>query len=524
MRDISRGSSLFLLAACFIIIISPVLHDGVWAGFDWQAHTLRFTSIKHAIENGQFPPTFDYWTDTQYAYPWSIFYAPLSNLYFMASVLTLHGFSNEVQIKTSIVLIMLTACITSFFVSLKRYNSYRASAMASVMFLTTGYFLSNIYIRFSIGELLAFSLTPIYIFGLICILEDKNGKWYATIGATLIFLSNIPLFICAFIYFVLTLAISPKSFLDKENIKFYIYSGIFIVGATCFYWLPLAFQAKATGIYAFSGLKNNFDYMYKVSATILEVIFPVPTSSASSAGKLLSVNTISFFICCYLFCKKKTDKSENKILFASVVSTIIATNIFPWFLIPDSIPIIGAMQFPWRMIGLSAFGFCLVSCKVAGNGWKTFMLLFTICISLSIFPLKKAWNESFKFQNSSLYVDYLNNSAYENKSYLQARDNRMALLSLRPFKYKNGYPIYKTIDQKIITLPVLWYNGYFAIVNGEKRILTEHKNGLVAIDELPKNSTIEIGFDTRIINLAYIISLLTIVLFLFLFYRFKASD
>lgn len=46
---------IFLLAICFLIVISPVLHDGIWAGFDWQAHTLRFSSIKHSLANEQFP-------------------------------------------------------------------------------------------------------------------------------------------------------------------------------------------------------------------------------------------------------------------------------------------------------------------------------------------------------------------------------------------------------------------------------------------------------------------------------------
>ena len=523
MRDFSRYSSFFLLAICFLIVISPVLHDGIWAGFDWQAHTLRFSSIKHSLANEQFPPTFDYWTDTQYAYPWSIFYAPLSNLYFIASILISHGFSNEDQIKLSIVLIMLTACITSFFVGMKRFHSYRASTLASVMFLTTGYFLSNVYIRFSIGELLAFALTPIYIYGLICLSEDGKGKWCATIGATLIALSNIPLFICAFIYFILMLITSPKAFLNKKNISFYIYSTIFLVGATCFYWLPLVFQAKTTGIYAFSGLKNSYEYMHKVSATIFEVAIPLPTTSGSSIGKLLSVNTISLAICAYLFYAKKTSKTENKLLFTSLIATILATNIFPWFLIPNSIPALGAMQFPWRMIGLSAFGFCLVSCKIADHSWKIFILAFVMCILLTFFPLKKAWNESFKFQNSALYVDYLSDKAYESRSYLMLRDNRMDLLSLKPSEFKNGYPIYHTTTQESITIPVLCYNGYSAIVNGERRPLTPNNNGLIKIDNIPRNSVIEIRFDTKVITYAYIISFLTIFLFLFLFLFFRSK-
>ncbi|HBL5344032.1 hypothetical protein [Enterobacter hormaechei] len=510
-----------LWMVCFFIVISPMFSGGIWAGFDWQAHTLRFTALKHSLEHSQIPPTFDYWTDTQYAYPWQIFYAPLSSIYFIFSILTLHGFSSETQLKFSIMLIMLTGALTSFFVGKKYHQDTDSGIFVSILFISTGYVLSNVYIRFSLGELLAVSLTPLFIYGVICLFKNTNGKWWLTISSILIALSNIPLFICSFVFFVIITLTNLKKVASLNHIKFYTYSLILFAGATCFYWLPLAYQSSMTGIYAFTGLKNSYVYMHQVSAEVIDVLLPITTSSGSSVGKILCINTVSLIICMYLFFCKKTNSTENKLFLASIIAVFAATNLFPWFLIPESFPVLGAIQFPWRMIGLSIFGLCLISGKLASNNKYILWILIALSMTQAFHPLKKASNEEFKFQNSMLYIDYMNKTAsLEGLNYLKQRENRMKLISQKPEKFSNGYPVFFNKSEKSLTLPFLWYYGYYIKVNGNTKPVEQDEHGLVKVDNLPSNSVIEIKYDTWLINLSYIISFLTIILFVA--FRIKA--
>ena len=260
-----------------------------------------------------------------------------------------------------------------------------------------------------------------------------------------------------------------------------------------------------------------------------------------------------------VFCYKKIKKEYKEIylsfLFISIIALIMATKLFPWFLMPS---FMGVIQFAWRNLGFFAFFISLI-CGINAVTFAegilkkevlkdtfSFAVIISICVFASL-GVMRDWkfgdleNEK-KFDDRirntdrvyffSINRDYLPLNSLKNQYYLVDRDNCTYVLdgkatidSENKVKLKEIVQLSNVEDNTIIELPYIYYLGYDVEVkydnNDYVNVKTfESENGMVAIElEQCESATVNIEYKGTIIEkVGYGISFVGVIMLIEMIY------
>ncbi|QWA10188.1 hypothetical protein GTU79_23510 [Sodalis ligni] len=171
MKNKNNFALIILNLIIFFILCYALLQNGIWRGHDWLAHFQRLISLNEELDAQQFPPLFNYWLPGQFGYSWQLFYPPLTSfLFLLARIITFNSTDNILQMKIVLFIIFVIAFICAFYAGKREHNSSAAGYLCTILFITSGYFLTNIFIRFALGEMLAMAFMP-------CSSEDAVRCW-----------------------------------------------------------------------------------------------------------------------------------------------------------------------------------------------------------------------------------------------------------------------------------------------------------------------------------------------------------
>lgn len=510
-----------LLLFILILVISiPIFRHGLWDAHDALAHFQRAVSVFEEVKNQQFPPLFNYWTPGQLGYSWQIFYPPLSSILILIFG-ALTGFSDAfITIKiTYIFIFSLTAC--SSYISCYLFTKDKVSAaICSALYISSAYFINNAYTRAALGELLAMSFMPLLIAGLVFFVNNNSKRWILPFSAGMIFLSNIPSFVICLIFSLIYLAINFKKILNLNNFKIAIIWFSLLLLVTLFYWAPLIYQYRNSDIYAFSGLKRTYETMYNYSYNVKDVISLRSANTGLTAkGMYVTPGLIVILTSTILIITAST--KLPKIGICAIIFLTMSTNLFPWYLISNKVPLLSLAQFPWRAISIATAGLCIISSLYIGNISKKLPNLAPAIVLLCIFSafpvMKKAYEtrlSSFNMQfifNDYLTMNSLNNKKAIMKAFADGHYNYAKISSFR-----KGYPIFEVCSSKTteIETPVIWYSGYKIRTSGNEISSYKSKNGLLSLTPLKGCHEYLLNFDNRINLYSLIISFITCTLIL----------
>jgi len=172
----------------------------------------------------------------------------------VVKLITLYSISDANQFKATVGIITIIAFTSMYFASLKLLESKYYASIASILFICSGYFLNDAYIRIDIGELMAMAFAPMVIVGARAILIDGPGKVLFPVGVLFILLSNIPSFIVCLIYAVLYFLINIKKSLTKRVLIILVKSITFVVSSSLFFTIPLIYHFIKGDVFAFHAL------------------------------------------------------------------------------------------------------------------------------------------------------------------------------------------------------------------------------------------------------------------------------
>ncbi len=154
----------FILLIVFLIISVPALRSGVYNGFDLWFHMGRIESIATELSNGQFPVRYEtmswygngYISTTTYG---NIFlYIPA--LLHLAGIVTYRCYNIYVALINAI-----GVCIAWY--SFNGLFKDRFWALISTaMYMLSGYYISNVYMRAAVGEYTAMIFIPLVVYGI----------------------------------------------------------------------------------------------------------------------------------------------------------------------------------------------------------------------------------------------------------------------------------------------------------------------------------------------------------------------
>ena len=381
--------------------------------------------------------------------------------------------------------------------------------LASILYMTFPYHLTDLYTRNALGEFVSFVFIPLVFLGLYKVFFTEKKGFALSIGAIgLILTHNLSCMIVAF-FAMIYVVYNLDRFEDKSIIKKLLVHAIFIILVTSFYWIPMM-EARMSADYqvyeegmmstaeqtASHGLKlnqlfvtmNDGSYVFELGPHILIMIG-------------LSIMTFRFI--------RPEFKGQYVVFFVSgILSTWMATKYFPWKYLPNEVSII---QFPWRMLMMTAFFFsfvCAINMYAIIKKFNYKDVIVLSCISiLYIIAFSGALifydQESLTdITNLSLGVfsgkeievvagcgkgEYLPVKAYENRFYMATKEPGMYVLQGKAIienEHKEGD--YYTADIKtadaeytIFELPYLYYPGYEVKLDSIKLEEYETENGFV---------------------------------------------
>ena len=548
------GYILIFFLSC--IIIAPIFSMDLTQNNEARLHMARIFSINSVLKDGVFPPIIDYKYINGFGYALNLFYGPITT-YIPIIFLNLLG--------TSGLALKVFAFFTVFLSGITMYNFIYSvtkrrlvATIGAIIYISVPYKLSNIFSRSAVGEYTAFIFIPLVFEGLYNIFNDKGKSYLLGIGIIGLILSHtistVYIAIFAFIYLLLNI-----NKLGKWKVWKKLLLNAFVALVVCMFYLIPLIEHYIVGNYTIFdniAMHSNCPEVYTTTLGFEDLF-------ASEFGNQEIRFSLGIMTCILVllgvFCYKKIKKEYKEIylsfLFISIIALIMATKLFPWFLMPS---FMGVIQFAWRNLGFFAFFISLI-CGINAVTFAegilkkevlkdtfSFAVIISICVFASL-GVMRDWkfgdleNEK-KFDDRirntdrvyffSINRDYLPLNSLKNQYYLVDRDNCTYVLDGKAtidrenkVKLKDIVQLSNVEDNTIIELPYIYYLGYDVKVkydnNDYVNVKTfESENGMVAIElEQCESATVNIEYKGTIIEkVGYGISFVGVIMLIAMIY------
>ena len=550
-----------LIILCVIIFAIPMFQLSLVNTDDGKLHILRIIGVENAINSGEFPPIISPDFCKTWGYAVNLFYNPISTYIPLLLNFIFHDIS--LSIKLFICIAMLFAGIAMYRFLNNVTKNENIGFIASILYITLPYYLSDIYIRGGVAEVTALAFIPIVFYGLYNLLhQDGKKHYYIAIGAIGLTLSHTITTVYVAIFCLIYILINYKTLKNKEIIKKCAINVLFILLITSFFTIPL-FANKINANYTIfeSQLMGTNSIEVTQNALNIKELF-IYDKEKEVHFELGIPILLGLILTPFAWRKIRKENKEQYIILIlfSIISIWMTTKYFPWLLLPDFLSVI---QFPWRMLGI---GSIFISSISAINIWVTlktiikqidkikYPIIITIFSILVIFAnltpftytkgndkeYEKYRKENITLTHHEINREYLPINAYLQKDgFLNTRDNKIHVVQGQAnIENENKYKLktmanIKTKETEKITLefPYIYYLGYNIYIqneNGEKIKLDakESENGFVSTSFTGvSNAQIVCEYKTPAIYWISIgISIISIIIFVIYLNRGKKNN
>lgn len=532
-----------------IFLTSTLFIFGLPNSHDINAHMARAVGTLTALKEGPIVPLIVSNYANGFGYAWNLFYPPLAP--YVMTVLRFFLFSYGNALKAIIFLCIFISGMAMFKLLEEIIKNKKFSLIGSIIYICSPYFLTDIYIRMALGEILAFAFLPILFLG-IYNLFNGDGKKHTliTIGGVGILLSHIISALFVAILSGLYVIFNIKKLKNKQIIKKIGINILFIILIVGFFYFPLIEVKQATDYEVFqddavSTMEEFKEHTIPISQVLFGIISNDPNIKENKMALTIGLIVV-FLLVITPFVYKKIDKKYRKNYLLTLIIGILAiyatTPYFPYDIMPKQIAII---QFPWRFLLVTTFTLTIVATvnfyKLLNNINKTEIIFSILIIVIYISPLmflssffKEVPDELFLgidgmplFENHSTtreaMQEYLPHKAYENIEYIQNRSKNAIVMkgnieideqikdgSHMSIEFKNEN------EEASIELPYIFYPGYEVKINDEKINYYESEKGFIQVD-IPTDTSGKISVKysgTNLTIITWIISILSLIGFI----------
>ena len=460
---------------------------------DGTIHLNRIVGDYKMLKQGQFPVMIiDNYCNGD-GYNMNVFYPPLVT--YIPLLIRLFTSTTVMALKLFGALCIILSGFTMYKLVYNITKKRGIALVASIIYLVAPYKLANVYVRYAIGEFVAYVFLPLLFLGLHNLINENGRKhYYIAIGAIgLILCHNITAMYAA-IFSVIYLILHIRKLQDNEVLKKLGINAIFIVLCTALYILPML-EAKSYTLY---GIFDNFvmgtnnTYVPEQALDVMQ-FFKDTSNKVKSVSFKIGIPTLILFVSS-LYCASKVDKKIKKTYWIYIVFSLISlwmcTNLFPWKYAPN---ILCKLQFPWRMLGffiffsalICAINLCILVQKFAKKQWLK-KLIYSITIILFLLNTIPSYQEFYKnanrreeeFPTDSELEQFLNKG--EPLGYLKTNIEYMpSIISFRAKFYGEER------------------RGGISVLEGNATIKEESKNSLTvdaSLENISKNTILEFSF------------------------------
>ena len=487
-----RNTFLFFVVLSIICSLPLILTSKVSFGHDLNLHLARINAIKDGFVSGNISNYIYTEYINGYGYGAPLFY-PDVFLYIPASI-TYLGINIFTSYKIFLWLISFCSIITMYLTVKRISGNKEAAIISSFIYCFAPYRLTDLYIRSALGECLALVFLPLVIYGIYEIIYGEYKKFHILVlGMTGVILSHVlSILIITFLLIILCLVNIKRFIEEKKRILYLFIAASVTLLLTAFFLWPMVEQL-------FNISLHNFNQLYNNSISFIYLFLDFPTIKPFLPVCFGIGFTLMLFI---YFSNIKHYKKEHFMNFCLITSTIIlicTTNLFPWEAFPY---ILKYIEPPFRLnlipTALLSIGIGLLFMRMPKskhNMFKLSLLLFLLpfyFITVHSFTISSIVYvpkvEEHSIQNQIYYGEYLPSNMLNN---LNLIENRGTVIT-------STFPLETELQKKRLNLdisfsdnkaphnklemPLTFYKGYQATINGKAIPVYETEHGLVGVE------------------------------------------
>ncbi|NDW17654.1 hypothetical protein D0T53_01830 [Dysgonomonas sp. 216] len=503
-------------------------------GHDLYFHLLRFQALMDALREGSFPIYIDHASLNGYGYATKWFYPDV----ILVPFAILGNFTNIIIAYKTMLFTMTVLCGIITYVSVvKVYRSQFAAIITALLYTFCVYRLQDLSDKGALEEVLAFTFVPLIILGCFEIITRHYKRWYIlAVGFSLLIFSHLLLSVMMSLIVALLVIIYLRK-LIKEPIRFVyllLATGVTVL-VTVYYWLPMLEQMFSDTFY-FEINRVVFSPGHGLSfRALLRALFAgfIPSSKIFSIG-LGALLTISVCLRFVVWRMSDLQKSVDVGVIIGLLLILFSSSFFPIWIWPFNK--LSFIQAPWRFFLIASYFFALaggyyLSRLIRGLKYR-YIAMFIVFVLTAIVII----NESYGNKSRMMAVNFetvepsLRNSFHlGGLEYISSKVPSVMFIADRGNKVISKYS--KTVISDFnknksgvttfeialnghdkLELPLLYYKGYEASVNGQLLDITESRNGLLELD-VNGSGIVEVYYKgTTIQQFSYYFSILAIIL------------
>lgn len=177
-RKVMDGAILLMIA----LILSIPMFDAKTDIYldDGSQHLMRaYYNYKSILQNGKETVISSF--TNGFGYSWNLFYGPLSSDFIMILGVIFGNFNFGFKIATFLILFFAGICMYKL---VREMTENRNTALlAGIIYITSPYFFTDIYVRHAMGECMAFVFIPMVFLGLYNLFNTEKNHYYLIFGA-----------------------------------------------------------------------------------------------------------------------------------------------------------------------------------------------------------------------------------------------------------------------------------------------------------------------------------------------------
>lgn len=499
--NLSAQNYIILLLWCATVIVLPLIDSKIIPGHDYVFHVTRILDVAEALKEGIFPVRM-YVDEVQFwGTPVGVFYPGL--FVYIPGLLKLVGIPIEICYNFFIAMIIYLGAISSWYGFSMLTRSKITGFYSAVLYISSGWYLIDAYIRNALGELLGLSFLPLAIACMIdFITKSKIPVKHYILGILSIsaiieshVLTGAFLAVCA--VFLIVVRIKHISLIIIKRL-FCLALVLFLLNAT--FIVPfLVYYIKVP-------VDLDFVEWFSKEGWSIKILFLLVVFE-----NFWLLNALYSFFSAYLNKFYGTRLFNNCFLIKKVVSNyiiffilglffiILSSELIPWDFLYPLKKFLEVMQFPWRFLGIAT----LFICACGGFGFRMFvqraklknisiMILVSIVCITNIIVLNNL--NPLPFQKIEQKIYWKRITCSTDDDYLYRGMNVKELFAMKNqyiseaviYDWRKSLTTvsfsYSAKENSIITLPLVNYPGYVAVnQTGEDIPVQENNNHMVMI-------------------------------------------
>ncbi len=515
-----------------IILILPLFQEGVIYGDDFPYHIARIEGLANSFKHGTALKGIRTNYLNGYGYGTGFFYCDFFLI--VPALVRCIGVPIGMCYKILQALLILTMVLSSWIGFKEIAKGKFPATIGTILFVSSHYFMLNLYARSAVGETTAMVFLPLVVAGLYNLVTENFSKPYLLIiGLAGTCLSHLISTVFSLVLCIIIFLIHIKDMIRNRMFPKIIKAALITLGLTVFYWLPMLEQV-ATQKYHF---QNPWINISEQCVSMMEVM----GNARYSVGYFMLLCVLAMA----LMAEKEAFKRNVIFIIVPAVGMLLLT-INPFWKTFENI--FGFMQFPWRLLSLITMSFVLFIINVCKDTAKMKISRKKVITSLILLILL---NIEMNHEYYEIRIDDLVNIDERNlnnldsmlgggKEWLPIEVNANDCVNSQTAILSNGslidgqkdnlkFTVRVEKDAAYIDIPFIYYKGYRAynLTNDRKLKISKSDSGLVRVhlnDNVAGDTIMVEYYETFLSRACRMISIVTLIGCIIFIWRNKKNE